>query len=219
MSPVGGGATPPRLGSNGMSARESVYRYLRQRIVTGEYGGGIRLVEEQVADELGVSRTPIREALQRLTSDGLVVRVRRGQLEVVAVDERAREELHDIRVAFDQVGAQRLTDRVGEISWEPLYALLPPLGDAHRDHGFDSPQFAIAHLDLHIEINRAAFSPVTSAMLERQVYLYPTDDYVQQPGYEPESQHRRLLDELSSGDLERAQAAARWHAVRGPAPR
>ncbi|MFH9405615.1 GntR family transcriptional regulator, partial [Streptomyces sp. NPDC017638] len=45
-----------------VSARERVYLYLRQQITTGEFSGGTRLTEEQIADELGVSRTPIREA-------------------------------------------------------------------------------------------------------------------------------------------------------------
>lgn len=200
------------------STRETVYRYLRQCIVTGEYSGGIRLVEEQIAEELGVSRTPIREALQRLTSDGLVVRVRRGQLVVVAIDATARTELHEIRVAFDQVAAQMLTAKVQRVDWAPLYALLEPLAEAYTQFGIGSSQFSIAHIDLHMAINRAAFSPVTSAMMERQAFLYPTDDYVQQPGHEPVEQHRKLLDDLASGDLERATTAARVHALRGPGP-
>jgi DNA-binding GntR family transcriptional regulator len=196
-------------------ARERVYRYLRQRITTGEYGGGIRLVEEQIAEELGVSRTPIREALQSLTSEGLVLRVRRGQLIVVEIDAETRAELHLLRCAFDEVAARMLTERADRVNWTPLYELLTPLETALRDHGIGSSQFSMAHLDLHMAINRAAFTPVTSSFFERQAFLYPTDDYVQQPGHEPVSQHRALLDELSSGDLKRATTAVRIHALRG----
>ena len=197
------------------NAREQVYRYLRQRITTGEYGGGIRLVEEQIAEELGVSRTPIREALQRLTSEGLVLRVRRGHLIVVEVDAEARTELHLLRCAFDEVAARMLTERLDRVNWGPLYGLLTPLETAIREYGVGSSQFSMAHLDLHMAINRAPFSPVTSSFLERQAFLYPTDDYVQQPGHEPVSQHRALLDDLSSGDLKRATTAVRIHALRG----
>ena len=73
----------------------------------------------------------------------------------------------------------------------------------------------MAHLDFHIAINRIAFSPTTSSFLEHQALLYPTDDYVQQSGHEPISQHRALLDDLGSGDLQRALTAARRHALRG----
>ncbi|MGW1741278.1 GntR family transcriptional regulator [Nocardia sp. NPDC001965] len=199
-----------------LSVRERVYRFLRQQITTGEYAGGIRLTEEQIAEELGVSRTPIREALQRLTSEGLVERVRRGQLVVVEFDAAARAELHELRVAFDQVAAKMLTAKVADVDWPALYALLEPLGAALHEYGVGSAQYSMAHLEFHMAVNRAAFTPITSSFLQRQAFLYPTDDYVQQPGHEPVSQHRRLLDDLASGDLERATTAARVHALRGP---
>lgn len=199
-----------------VSVRERVYRFLRQQIITGEYAGGIRLTEEQIAEELGVSRTPIREALQRLTSEGLVDRVRRGQLVVVEFDATVRAELHELRVAFDRVAAEMLTAKADSVDWVALYALLDPLADALREYGVTSPQYSMAHLEFHMAVNRAAFTPVTSSFLQRQAFLYPTDDYVQQPGHEPVSQHRALLDDLSSGDLERATTAARIHALRGP---
>lgn len=198
-----------------LSVRERVYRYLRQQITTGKYAGGVRLTEEEIAEDLGVSRTPIREALQRLTSEGLVERVRRGQLIVVEVDAAARAELHELRVAFDQVAAKLITAKSAEVDWDSLYGMLVPLGDALRAHGVSSPQYAMAHLEFHMAINRAAFCAVTSSFLERQAFLYPTDDYVQQSGHEPISQHRTLLDDLAGGDFERAATAMRVHALRG----
>jgi DNA-binding GntR family transcriptional regulator len=198
-----------------VSARERVYLYLRQQITTGEYAPGIRLVEEQIGEELGLSRTPIREALQRLASEGLVERIRRGHLVVVRVDDATRAELHELRVAFDQVAAKLLTAKSHSVDWDALHALLIPLGSAVEEHGIRSSQYAMAHLELHIAINRAAFSPITSSFFERQVFLYPTDDYVQQTGHEPVSQHRNLLHDLASGDLERASTAMRIHALRG----
>ena len=49
-----------------LSARERAYRYLRQAIMSGEIPAGTRIVEERIAESLSVSRTPVREALQRL---------------------------------------------------------------------------------------------------------------------------------------------------------
>lgn len=214
MSPLDS-ATAVSTTGEPLSVRERVYRYLRQQITTGEYAGGIRLTEEEIADDLGVSRTPIREALQRLTSEGLVERVRRGQLVVVEVDAAARAELHELRVAFDQVAAKLITAKCSEVDWDSLYTGLDPLAAALHEYGVVSPQYAMAHLEFHMAINRAAFCPVTSSFLERQAFLYPTDDYVQQSGHEPISQHRTLLDDLASGDLDRAATAMRVHALRG----
>lgn len=215
MSPSDSASTITTPTGEPLSVRERVYRYLRQQITTGEYGGGIRLTEEEIAEDLGVSRTPIREALQRLTSEGLVERVRRGQLIVVEVDATARAELHELRVAFDQVAAKLITAKSAEVDWDSLYGMLAPLEATLHAYGVSSPQYAMAHLEFHMAINRAAFCPITSSFLERQAFLYPTDDYVQQSGHEPISQHRTLLDDLASGDLERAATAMRVHALRG----
>lgn len=197
-----------------LSARERTYTYLRQAIVSGELPSGRRLVEEQIASDLGVSRTPVREALQRLATEGLIVRLRRGHLEVVSISPREREELHLLRVAVDQVVATLLTQKVTEVAWPELYALLQPLESAYREHGIHSPVYAIAHLDLHAAINTAAFSGAART-LAVGTYMYPSDDYVQQEGYEPVAQHRELLDALASGDQEIALAEMRAHARRG----
>ncbi|CAN5432427.1 GntR family transcriptional regulator [soil metagenome] len=202
-------ATPVAL-----SARERTYTYLRQAIVSGEMPSGRRVVEEQIAADLGVSRTPVREALQRLASEGLIVRLRRGHLEVVSISAREREELHLLRLAVDQVVATLLTQKVAIAPWPDLYGLLRPLEDAYREHGIHSPVYAIAHLDLHAAINTAAFSGAART-LAVGTYMYPSDDYVQQEGYEPVVQHRELLDALSSGDEEIAAAEMRAHARRG----
>jgi DNA-binding GntR family transcriptional regulator len=197
-----------------LSVREQTYSYLRQAIVSGEMPSGRRVVEEQIAGDLGVSRTPVREALQRLATEGLIVRLRRGHLEVVSIGEREREELHLLRLAVDQVVAKLLTQKVAEVPWPELYALLVPLESAYRESGIHSPVYAVAHLDLHSAINKAAFSGA-ARMLAAGTHMYPSDDYVQQEGYEPVAQHRELLDALSSGAEEIAMAEIRAHARRG----
>ncbi|XVQ07331.1 GntR family transcriptional regulator [Spirillospora sp. CA-255316] len=197
------------------SARERAYRYLRQAIVSGELREGTRIVEERIAETLGLSRTPVREALQRLGTEGLIVRVRRGHLEVTTVGDEERTELHLLRIAVDEVAARLLTRKRDKIVWADLYALLEPLGEAARVHGIHSPPYAVAHLDLHLAINKAAFSQRTAVVLAGGAGPAPTDDYVQQDGYDPVEQHRALLDALSSGDDDHAVTAALAHALRG----
>jgi DNA-binding GntR family transcriptional regulator len=211
--------TAPGAGSGeeSLSARERAYRYLRQAIVSGEVPAGTRIVEERVAEDLKVSRTPVREALQRLGSEGLLDRVRRGQLEVARIGGEAREELHLLRVAIDEVVARLLARKVERIDWPDLYARLDGLASVIDAHGPASPAYAAVHIDLHAAINLAAFSQQAGHLLGGRAGLYPTDDYVQQLGYNPVSQHRALLDELSSGDESRAVTAALAHAVRGRA--
>jgi DNA-binding GntR family transcriptional regulator len=220
--------TPPQLerparltaDSPEATARERAYQYLRQAIMCGDLAPATRIVEERIAETLGLSRTPIREALQRLRSEGLLVRVRRGQLEVATVTDEERGEIHLVRVAIDEVVARLLARKAPAVPWPDLYALLDPLADGLQDPASNPAAFAMAHIDLHMAVNRAAFSPRTGMVLEGSARLYPADDYVQQEGYEPIAQHRELLDALSSGDESHAVAAALAHAVRGrPAAR
>ncbi|MCE5282763.1 MAG: GntR family transcriptional regulator, partial [Deltaproteobacteria bacterium] len=57
---------------NGLSVREKTYEYLKSSILSGRFTPGERLTEEHLAEELGISRTPVREALHKLEQDGLI---------------------------------------------------------------------------------------------------------------------------------------------------
>jgi DNA-binding GntR family transcriptional regulator len=58
--------------SDKMNAQKLAYEYIRERMLDGTYKGGMKLVEERLAGEIGVSRTPIREAIKRLEQEGLI---------------------------------------------------------------------------------------------------------------------------------------------------
>lgn len=58
--------------SDKINAQKLAYEYIRERMLDGTYVGGMKLVEERLADEIGVSRTPIREAIKRLEQEGLI---------------------------------------------------------------------------------------------------------------------------------------------------
>lgn len=58
--------------SNKMNAQKLAYEYIRERMLDGTYKGGMKLIEERLASEIGVSRTPIREAIKRLEQEGLI---------------------------------------------------------------------------------------------------------------------------------------------------
>lgn len=62
---------PPRK-KKAIPARETTYQYLKSSILSGRFNAGDRLTEEHLAEELGVSRTPVREALHKLELEGLV---------------------------------------------------------------------------------------------------------------------------------------------------
>lgn len=71
-----------------MNKQEVAYQILRQRIVSGVYGPGYRLIIDELARELQMSQTPLREAVRRLEAEGLVEYVRNAGARVVTIDER-----------------------------------------------------------------------------------------------------------------------------------
>jgi DNA-binding GntR family transcriptional regulator len=103
--------------------REVAYLALKARLLVGDFAPGSRLVEERLADELGVSRTPIREALSRLHSEGLVERLPEGGFAPTLIDLHLILELYEIRFALETRAIRRTVrgrqahdlDRVAEL--------------------------------------------------------------------------------------------------------
>src|SRR4051812_49442151 len=91
----------------GSSAREQAYAVLRQAIVGAELEPGRRLSENQLADLIGVSRTPVRDALARLRDERLVAIVPQLGTFVTYIDEEAVADAHFVREALE-VGAVRI---------------------------------------------------------------------------------------------------------------
>lgn len=76
---------------------EQAYRLLTERILNGKYPAGTRLTEEALAAEFGISRTPLREALRRLTTEGLLEALPKRGLRVTSPTEAEIAELFECR--------------------------------------------------------------------------------------------------------------------------
>ena len=112
--------------------RDVVFNTLRQAILTGELKPGERLMEIHLANKLGVSRTPIREAIRKLELEGLVTMIPRRGAEVAQITEKSRamdalcvelacdritpEELQDLKKACDTFEAAVKTDDIKQIA-------------------------------------------------------------------------------------------------------
>ena len=81
--------------------REVVFNTLRKAILTGQLKPGDRLMEVHLANKLGVSRTPIREAIHKLEQEGLVTMVPRRGAEVAKITERSLQDVLEVRRALD----------------------------------------------------------------------------------------------------------------------
>ncbi len=92
--------------------RDVVFKKLRRAILTGELKPGERLMEIHLADKLGVSRTPIREAIRKLELEGLVVMVPRKGAEVAEISEKSLKDVLEVRRALDMLSAELACERI-----------------------------------------------------------------------------------------------------------
>ncbi|NKY43833.1 GntR family transcriptional regulator [Nocardia cerradoensis] len=143
---------------------DALYRTLRDRIITGAYAPGWRMSQEQLATELEVSRTPLREALQRLEADGLVVAHANRGMHVAPLVNSETEQSYALRLLLEPptVGAivELLTD-------DDIEQMRNHLADM-RTHRAHSRRFQDAHQLFHdVVLDRY---PSNFADLTRQLH-------------------------------------------------
>ena len=94
--------------------RDVVFNTLRTSILTGELKPGERLMEIHLADKLGVSRTPIREAIRKLELEGLVTMIPRRGAEVAQITEKNLRDVLEVRRALDALAVELACERITE---------------------------------------------------------------------------------------------------------
>lgn len=170
--------------------RDVVFNTLRQAILTGELKPGERLMEIHLANKLGVSRTPIREAIRKLELEGLVTMIPRRGAEVAQITEKSMNDVLEVRRALDALCVELACDRISE---EDLHRL----GDACKAfeaavHTGDVKQIAQTDVALHDIIVEATGNARLIALvnnLSEQMYRYRFE-YIKDA-----SQHERLIEE------------------------
>lgn len=101
--------------------RDVVFNTLRQEILTGKLKPGERLMEIHLANKLGVSRTPIREAIRKLELEGLVIMIPRRGAEVAQITLKSLKDVMEVRCALDVLAIELACERMGQ---EALASLL-----------------------------------------------------------------------------------------------
>ena len=92
--------------------RDVVFNTLREAILKGDLKPGERLMELQLASKLGVSRTPIREAIRMLELEGLVIMVPRRGAQVAQITEKSMSDVLEVRCALDELAVELACERI-----------------------------------------------------------------------------------------------------------
>jgi DNA-binding GntR family transcriptional regulator len=202
-------------------AVDRVYEALRAGILGGRYGFGERLGEIEVAAELGTSRTPVREALRRLGSEGLVELLpnRGGRVRTWTSQDLA--ETYELRAVLEGLGARRAASRITADQLAELARLAdqmvtvdPSLG--HRPSGeFDD--LAALNTRFHALIVKASASAQLAATLVGLVQLplvmRTYRRYTPAALARSHAHHHELVDALRAGDGAWAESVMRSHVL------
>lgn len=185
------------------SRREHVVEILRDAITTGRLNPGDRLVEIDLAKELGTSRAPVREALRQLEQEGLVASYPYRGSEVLGVSQSEVEEvLVPIRITLERFAFSQAMSRLVDEDFADLQALVDDMTSAALDRETDR----LADLDIRFHELIIIRSEQRHCLqiwktIQPRVRAYFRRDA---PGHEsPASvatQHQELLDALRSGD-------------------
>jgi DNA-binding GntR family transcriptional regulator len=122
---------------NGISAREKTYEYLKTNILSGHFIPGERLAEEHLAEELGVSRTPVREALHKLEQEGLIEPLESRGFCVPHDSLDEIEDLFDIRTVLEGYTLKIICERITDEQMAMLEEIIEKADDALRRKRID----------------------------------------------------------------------------------
>lgn len=117
--------------------RELVFEAIRQAILDGVLEPGERLMEVQLAEELGVSRTPVREAIRKLELAGFVVMIPRRGAYVADISLKEVSEVFEIRGALEALAAELAAERASEEELENLERLLVEIGKSIEERNVE----------------------------------------------------------------------------------
>ena len=184
--------------------RDVVFQTLREAILKGDLKPGERLMELQLASKLGVSRTPIREAIRMLELEGLAVTMPRKGAEVARMTEKDMEDVLQIRKALDELAVGLACDNMTEESLEQIYVALKNFEESTRSR--DVKKIAQADVEFHDTIYQAADNPKLVNMLNNlreQMYRYRVE-YLKNDTVYPRliEEHEKIYEGLKRKDKE-----------------
>lgn len=201
---------------------KSVYDELRDLIVLGAYPAGRPVAEQELCDRLGVSRTPVREALRRLESDGLVRAARRG-VTVVELGGKALLDAYLVRASLEALTADLAArrQRAGELSPASLDRLTEHADLADRATRQGDLLAGTRHnRAFHRCVAALADNPVAFGVLDRiwDQIVVSTRASLTAPGtparpVRVDDEHRHLIAAITAGDPDAASAHARDHVL------
>lgn len=197
------------------SKADAAYARIREQILDGTLPAGSRLNQYELADDMGISITPLREAVRRLNGEGWIRLDSHKNARVAGLDLAEARDLLEVRQALEPRAAELAASRRDDADITELRASVAALVPVTRDWGEDA-------LTRHSRFHRALYAASHNAVLIKNLDdLWARSDRYRRhglslpPGAEPRTRdlddHRKIADAVIDGDGERARALVEAH--------
>ena len=193
--------------------RDVVFNTLRKAILRGNLEPGERLREIHLADKLGVSRTPIREAIRKLELEGLVVMIPRKGAVVAEITEKSLRDVLEVRRALEALAVRLACEKILDAEVEELKVAAERFEEALETG--DVTAFAEADVRFHDIIYRATDNQRLIQLLynlREQMYRYRVEYLKREDAHETLlEEHQAIIETIEKRDVAKAVAAVRTH--------
>lgn len=193
------------------SLNETAYELIRDKILRGDYELGSRLREDLLAEEISMSRTPIREAVNRLVASGLIVNHVRKGLYIIQPEDREIEEFIDIRNALEKLSIEKCIQNMTEAHKAKIISNLEAFRAALEAGDYDECNALDA--EFHATIARIADNGKLMESLNKLSDFFRLARRAEKKVHPKEKnektlkEHSLIVDAILAGDVEAAHKA------------
>jgi DNA-binding GntR family transcriptional regulator len=199
--------------SRKINSEDAVYRKLKTAIRKRYIKQGSQLVEVALAQQLGVSRTPVRSAIKRLEAEGLVNSIPNRGAFVITPTQKEIEETFLVRAQLEIMATRLSSARINAKQIEELRNIISLETKVFDESNLD--EYYAANDCLHLKIaeisgNRVLHSYIKELLDRTRIFLILYDPFYKLE-YRPTSEHEAIVDAIESGDAGLAAAAVEAH--------
>jgi len=195
------------------TVEQIVYQRLKKAILAGSLKPGQRLVGDKIADELGVSRMPVRAALRQLEAEGFVVNEPYKGTMVTELSWRNIEEIYDIRIVLEGYAMKLIVDRVSNEQIRELEQILEAAREKAQENDIEEVQNLDDqfHRKLFAMCDAAKLTELITNLWEQCSFYRSMASILRKSPAQALEQHKQILEALKSRDAGRAVQAVQYH--------
>lgn len=199
-----------------LNLRAQIEKEVRDAILRGLFKPSQRLVESVIANQLGVSRAPVREVLSALEREGLVVNIpRRGNF-VIDFTEKDIDEIYSLRLVLEIGALRRAMTRIQNTDLQKMQAIVNKIGEADRNQ---EDQLVLMKWDLSFHeyiydmADHSRMRAIWSSIRMQTQLLIGMTSKTHNATNQPMVLHQKILDALRAQDIETAEATLTEHII------